>query len=198
MLRPSKYFDGVHFATFVSVPRRSYQMDWMNQIGGLLQQYTGATQPPNSVDDDFDHVTRHAPPNALAGGLAGAFRSSQTPPFGSMVAQMFAQSSGMQRASLVNTLLAAAGPAVLSQLANRGSAPAPVANALQSGRTQLTAEEAAQMPAQFVEEVATHAEQENPSVIDQISDFYSQQPQLVKALGGAALVVLLAKMANQR
>ena len=174
-------------------------MDWMNQIGGLLQQYTATTQPhqpPASVHDDYDQVVQHAPPNALANGLAGAFRSSQTPPFGSMVAQMFNNSSGQQRANLINTLMAAAGPTVLAQMMNRSitPTPAPVAQALQSGRTKLTAEEAAQMPAQFVEDVATNAEQKDPSIIDQISDFYAQQPQMVKTLGGVALAVLLAKM----
>jgi hypothetical protein len=54
------------------------------------------------------------------------------------------------------------------------------------------------MPAEFVEEVATHAEQQDPSIIDQVSDFYAQQPQIVKALGGAALVVLLAKLSTDR
>jgi hypothetical protein len=172
----------------------------MNQLGGLLGQYTNPGQhaPPN-VHQDFDQVAQCCPPKNMASGLAGAFRSSQTPPFGSMVSQLFAQSNGHQRASLINTLLAAAGPTVVSQIMNRSQtpAPAPVQQALQSGRTQLSAEEAAQMPAEFVEEVATHAEQQDPSIIDQVSDFYAQQPQIVKALGGAALVVLLAKLSDR-
>ena len=45
-------------------------MDWMNQIGGLLQQYTGtqAGHAPQSVDNDFDQFTQLAPQSALADG----------------------------------------------------------------------------------------------------------------------------------
>jgi hypothetical protein len=177
-------------------------MDWMNQIGGLLQQYTGGAAPGNA-HDDFDQVARHAPPQALSQGLAGAFRSSQTAPFGSMVAQMFAGASGPQRAGILNTLIAAAGPTVMAQMMNRpGNAVPPAAtpalNSVAQGQpAQLTVEQATQMPATFVEEVATHAEQQDPSIIDRVSDFYSEQPELVKALGAGALVVLLAKMAQR-
>ena len=40
-------------------------------------------------------------------GLAAAFRSDQTPPFGQMVSRLFSQSGGQQQAGLLNTLLAA-------------------------------------------------------------------------------------------
>jgi hypothetical protein len=118
-------------------------MDWMNQLGNVLGRYANqpGTQPANPqtpaqqgysqqvssqqgygpVDDDYDQVVQHAPPQALAQGLAGAFRSPDTPPFGSMTAQMFSQSNPQQRADLLNTLLRAAGPTVLSQVMNRGA-----------------------------------------------------------------------------
>ena len=84
-------------------------MDWMNQIGGLLQQYSGAQpeQAPDTVEDDFDQFTQAAPESALADGLSAAFRSEQTPPFGQMLGQMFGQSSGTQRAGILNTLISA-------------------------------------------------------------------------------------------
>jgi hypothetical protein len=96
-------------------------MDWMNQLGGLLGQYAGANaqQHPQNVDNDFDQFSQQAPQSALSQGLAGAFRSQQTPPFGNMVSNLFANSSGQQRASILNTLLAAAGPMVLQQVMAR-------------------------------------------------------------------------------
>ena len=49
-------------------------MDWMNQIGGLLKQYSGAQpgQAPDTVEDDFDQLTQAAPESALADGLSAA------------------------------------------------------------------------------------------------------------------------------
>jgi hypothetical protein len=51
-------------------------------------------------------------------------------------------------------------------------------------------------PAQ-VQEIATRAEQHDPSVLDHVGDFYAQHPQLVKTLGSAALAIALAGVANR-
>jgi len=47
------------------------------------------------------------------------------------------------------------------------------------------------------QELAMHAERENPGVIDHMSRFYAQNPALVKALGGAALAIALGKMSQR-
>ena len=41
---------------------------------------------PTDTQQDFDEVARQVPPQALAGGLSDAFRSSSTPDFGAMAA----------------------------------------------------------------------------------------------------------------
>jgi hypothetical protein len=69
-------------------------MNWMNQIGGLLQQYAGADRSPDSAERDFDEVVRVAPREEVSHGLAEAFRSGQTPPFPSMLAQLFVIRTG--------------------------------------------------------------------------------------------------------
>jgi hypothetical protein len=96
-------------------------MNWLEQIGGVLQQYAGASagQAPSSADNDFDHVATVAPREAVAGGLADAFRSQDTPPFPNMLGQIFGNSNGQQRASILNTLLATVGPALLSGALSR-------------------------------------------------------------------------------
>lgn len=182
-------------------------MEWMNQIGGLLQQYTGAdpAQASGNVDNDFDQVAQAAPQSALAGGLAEAFRSDQTPPFGNMMGQLFGQANNQQRASILNTLLSVAGPMVLQQVLNRqsgggGGGLGGLLGGLMGGgggqQQTITPEQAAQIPPEAVEEIAAHAEQKDPSVIDQISGIYAQHPTLIKTLGGGALAILLAKMAR--
>src|SRR5215208_2947020 len=96
-------------------------MNWLDQLGGVLQQYAGGTseQTPSTTESDFDQVATVAPRQAMAGGLADAFRSQETPPFPNMLSQMFGQSSGHQRANILNTLVAAVGPALLSGALSR-------------------------------------------------------------------------------
>jgi hypothetical protein len=98
-------------------------MSWMSGINDLLQQYSNVqpNQAPDTVEDDFDQMAQAAPPDAVADGLSAAFRDERTPPFPNMLGQIFAQSSGQQRAGILNSLIAALGPAVLQQiLARRG------------------------------------------------------------------------------
>jgi hypothetical protein len=47
-----------------------------------------------------------------------------------------------------------------------------------------------------VRELAEQAQQQNPGVVERMGDFYSDHPNLVKALGGAALAVALGHMAQ--
>ena len=181
-------------------------MEWMNGISNILQQYGGAraAQAPDTVDDDFDQFARAAPRSAVADGLAGAFRSDQTPPFGNMLGQLFGQSGGHERASILNTLLAAVGPTVISQVLQRsgggggGGALGPLAGILGGGQREITPEQAAQVSPEAITEVAAAAEQRDPSVIDRISEVYAEHPTLIKTLGGAALAVALAKVAERQ
>jgi len=174
-------------------------MSWLNQIGGLLQQYQGGNAAPGSgnVDQDFDQFTQAAPQSVLADGLAAAFRSNQTPPFGQMLGQLFGQSNGTQRASILNTLISTLGPTVIAQvLANRGASG--LAGLLSGGQREVTPEMAEQVPAEAVQELAAQAEQKDPSIIDMASNFYAEHPTLVKGLGAAALTIALAKVASNQ
>ena len=176
-------------------------MSWMEQLGGMLQQYTNNDpgNAPAQVNDDFDQVAQTAPQSTLANGLAAAFRSDQTPPFGEMVGNLFSGSGGQQQAGLLNTLIAAAGPTVVSQILSRsGGGGFDLTQLLNRGQTQLAPEQAQQIPPDTVAEIAAHAEQNDPSIIDRISDFYAQHPTLVKTLGGAALSIALAKVAQRQ
>jgi hypothetical protein len=88
----------------------------------ILQQYAGranAGAPPTdgSPEKDFDQVAQQVPPDVLGHGVAHAFRSDQTPPFGDMVSQMFGNSNPQQRAGLLNQLMRSIGPAVLARVA---------------------------------------------------------------------------------
>lgn len=170
-------------------------MGWMDQLGGLLQQYAGAQTPTDEVHDHFDQFSQAAPSSAVADGLAAAFRSDATPPFGQMLGQLFGQSNGQQRAGILNTLIATLGPTIAAQVLQRGGASG-LAGLLGGGQTQVSPDVAAQVSPEAVAELAAHAEQHDPSIIDQVSGFYAQHPTLVKSLGAAALTIAMAKIAG--
>jgi hypothetical protein len=175
-------------------------MSWFDQLGGLLQQYANANQPTQSTEQDFEQAASVAPRDAMSQGLAEAFRSDQTPPFPNMLGQLFGNSSGTERANMLNTLLSMAGPALLSGALQRGGGMGGALGQLGGllNKGQISAQDAEQIPPQAVEELAREAEQHDPRIIDRVSDFYSDHPGLVKTLGAAALAVAMSGMAKQK
>ncbi|GGB91054.1 hypothetical protein [Pseudoduganella buxea] len=162
-------------------------------LGNLLQQYLGGAgaADPARAEQDFGNVAQQAPRPALAQGVTEALRSDQTPPFSQLVGQLFGRSDPTQRAGMLNQLLANVSPAMLASLA--GS----VGNLFkQDGQPQVTPEQAEQITPQQAQEIAATAEQLNPGIVDRMGDFYADHPTLVKALGGAALAIVLGKIAQ--
>ena len=154
----------------------------------ILSQYASR---PTSTETDFDEVAPQLPPGVLGDGISHAFRSDKTPAFGDMVSQLFGGSNPSQRAGLLNQLVAGVGPALLGKLgalfANRSvDTSAPISEA-----------EAERVTPTQVREIAEQAEKTNPGVIDQIGNFYAKHPEVVKLLGGAALAIALARIANR-
>lgn len=172
-------------------------MAWTNKIGNLLQQYTSggaAAQPAPDVHAHFDEVAQAAPSSAIAEGLAAAFNSDKTPAFGQMVSTLFNNSTGDQKAGMINHLLSSVSPGALTQVLSGAG----LAGLLGTGSTQLTADQAEKLSPEAVQQLATHAQNANPSVVDAVSNFYAQHTTLVKTLGGAALTIALAKVAERQ
>lgn len=164
-------------------------------LGNLLQQYlggAGAASTNGNAAADFDQVAQNAPRASVAQGIASALRSDQTPPFPQMVSQLFGQSDQNQRAGMLTSLLGGAGGGVLSSVA--GGALSKIFG--NNVPTQVTPEQAAQVSPEQIQELAEKAQQQNPGIVDRMSDFYAEHPTLIKAAGGAALAVALGYMAN--
>src|SRR5215471_19033038 len=169
-------------------------MALLDQFSNVLKQYTGGSnQNLTNVSEHFDQVAPAAPQGALAEGLSDVFRSNQTPAFGSLVGNLFNQSNGEQKAGVLNHLLGALGPGALSQIAGGGA----LGNLL-GGGSQISPEQAQNVPSELVERMANHAEKADPSIIDRASSFYAQHPGLVKTLGGGALTMVLARVAQRQ
>lgn len=177
-------------------------MNW-NNIGDILNQYSQGQE--GHPDDDFDKVAPQAPRQAVSQGVAEAFRSQQTAPFPNMLGQMFGQAAPDQRAGILNSLLSTLGPGVLSALLSRGGLGGGGLGGMLGGllggagaAPQITPEQASQVPPQAVEELAREAEQQDPGIIDRVSDFAAENPALVKGLGAAALGIALSHLAKQK
>jgi hypothetical protein len=172
-------------------------MSWITQVGNLLKQYTSggaAAQPAPDVHAHFDQVAAAAPSSTIAEGLAAAFRSDRTPALGQMVSNLFSQSNGEQKAGLLNQLMGSVNPATLTQILSGAG----LTGLLSGGKEQLSSDDAQRISPDIVQQLATHAEKATPSIVDSLSTFYSQHTTLVKTLGGTALSIALAKIAERQ
>ena len=162
-------------------------MSLFDQLGGILQQYTGGGAPANQQDaiNHYQEVARQAPQSSVAGALSSVFRSPSTGTFGQNISSMFGASDPNQRAGILNTILASAGPGILANLG------------LGSGTTHVTPDQAQQINPNAVEQAANHAQSQDPSIIDRASQFYAQHPTLVQALGAGAAVLAMQHMSQQ-
>src|SRR5438045_172337 len=156
-------------------------MDWMNAVENIFQRYSGqgggTAAAPENPHQDFEQVTQAAPRDVVAGGLSQAFRSDQTPPFPQMLSNLFNHSDPKQRAGLLNRLLESGGPGILSALPGLAG----LSSLLGGGR--VTPQQASQVSPEQVQQIAEHAEKQNPSIVDEVSGFYAQHPDVVKAVG---------------
>ena len=94
----------------------------------------------------------------------------------------------------MNQLIASVGPGTLAQLAGGGA----LASLLGGGSNALTPQQAQNISPELVQQMAAHAEKADPSIVDKASAFYAQHATLVKTLGGAALSIALAKVAERQ
>jgi len=169
-------------------------------LGSLLSQFIGGGTAANA-SDPFHQAAQNASPDLLSQGISAIFHSDQTPPFGQMAAQLFGQADPNQQAGMLNHLLGSMGPSVLASLASGvggGALGGLIAQLTQGGGspTAITPEQAASVTPEQVQQIAGHAEQHSPGIIDTLSGFYAEHPGLIKTLGSAALTIALAKMAE--
>ena len=170
-------------------------MTLFDQVSSILKQYTGGSTPNvANATEHFDQVAQTAPQNVIAEGLSAVFRSDQTPAFGNLVSGLFSQSNGEQKAGMLNQLIASVGPSTLAQFGGGGM----LASLLGGGAKEITPQQAQGISPELVQQMATHAEKADPSIVDKASTFYAQHATLVKTLGGAALSIALAKVAERQ
>ncbi len=163
----------------------------LSNLMGMLSQYAGgASGNTSNVENDFDHVSRNADSSHLASGLTGMFGSNQGSSFPQTIGNLFSNSNGQQQAGILGHLMQAAGPVAAGGILGNlfgGSVP-----------SQLTPEQAQQVPPQAVQNLAQHAQQNNPSIVDTAGQFYAEHPTVVKALGAGALAMVMSHMSQNQ
>lgn len=152
-------------------------------VEGLLQQIEsqGNEHVPPEAQAQFQQIAQSAPPQVLSQGIADAFNSDHTPPFGQMVGHLFGHADNQQKTGIIGALLGSLGAAAHPALTQAG-----VDDASPTQATQMTPEQ--------VQQIATQAKQANPGIVGTMSDFYAQHPVLVKSLGAAAMAIVLGRM----
>ncbi len=171
-------------------------MDWMNALEDVVQRYSGqgggTGAAPADPHQDFQRVAQTAPQETVASGIAQAFRSDQTPPFPEMVANLFGHSDPNQRAGLLDRLLGSAATSAITNVPGLGN----LSGLLGGG--PVTPERANQLSPDQVRQIAAHAEKQNPSIVDEVSSFYAQHPDVMKAVGGLGLTLALQHILKHR
>ena len=165
-------------------------MDILSQYAG--QALSGGQPQPQaqqSAHDDFAQVATQAPPELLGGGIAQALEGSAGG-FESSIAKLFENSDPQQRAGLLQRLIPAIGPGVLSSFAGGAL------NHLGQPGAQVQPSDADAITPAQAGELAAAAKQSNPGIVSELGSFYSQHPTLVKTLGGAALAIAMSHMAS--
>jgi len=165
-------------------------MSFLDQMKGLLSQYTSGTAPAGDPAAHFQQVAQSVDSGTLAQGIAAAMRSDQTPPFAQIVSQLFSNGSSDQKAAMLNTLLSAVPAGQRSQLA----AIAPTL----AGATSVSGGQAAGLSPDTVTALAQHVEQRDAGIVDKMSTLYAAHPTLVKTLGSAAMVIAMRKIAERQ
>jgi stage V sporulation protein SpoVS len=161
-------------------------MSFLDQISGLVSEFEGGAATPGQAAQ----VAQQADPSAVAGALSSVFNSTEAGSFGQNVSQLFSQSNPDQRAGILNQLIASAAPEVLQSIGG-GAFSGLLGQAGGGAAPQVTPEQAAQIPHAAIEELANHAQQNNPGIVEEASQFYAQHPALINSLGaGAAALVM--------
>ena len=159
----------------------------------ILQQYTDpARAPTDRVEHHFDEVARQSDPRDLGNGVAAAFRSDSTPPFGQMIGDLFGRSDPQQRAGILNQIIQSVGAGGLASIA--GGVLGRVLGGAGANAPTITPEQASSISPKDAAVIAEDAEKRDPSILDRAGEFYAEHPDLVKGLGAAALAIALGRM----
>jgi hypothetical protein len=163
-------------------------MGFLSGLGDLAKKFTEGEGGVNP------EVLNQAPQSAIASGLEQVLSQGGAGGFAEQASKLFANSNSSQQASVLNSLMAVAGPAIIAKL----GAGSPLASLLNNSNGQVTPEQAATVSPDEVQALAEHAHSEDSSIIGKISEVYSAHPQMIQALGAAAVALAAAHISKSQ
>jgi hypothetical protein len=166
-------------------------MGFLSTLSSLASQFSSG----QANEQHFDQVAQNVPQQSLANGIAAMLGAGGSANFAQTAGQLFSGGNAAQKSGMLNTLLASAGPAVLSEFLG-GHADSALSGLLQGGQTSVTPEQASQVSTDEVKQLAEHVHAQNGGIVDELGSFYSQHPQLVQTLGAAALGLVVNHLAQ--
>lgn len=171
-----------------------------NDVSAMLQQYAAETgvHSVQKVEQDFVTIAQQVPPEDVTGGLVQAMHSEQTPPFDEMLRDSFARGDTAQRAAMLKRLLDGASPGVLRPLLDKRILHYIGAEDRSMAGVHVDDDAAERLAPEVFQLVAREAAEQDPEIIDKMSEFFAIDPDAGRTLGGAALSVALGKMAESR
>src|SRR5262245_47725741 len=170
-------------------------MGWLQTVTDIVERYQSGSSGQSTdtaAHEDFQQVVQSAPRDVVANGIAGMFRSNDTPPFAEMISNLFAQSNQSQKVGLLNQLLSVVPPETIAALPGLSSL-----GGLLGGSRDVVSSAANQLSPDQVRQIATHAETKDPGIVDKVSGFYAEHPGLMKAAGAMALAVAMKHMTKR-
>lgn len=164
-------------------------MSFLNQIGGLLNQYLSGSGATNREEahGHYDQIAQAVPGDILGSVIGPALGSLGAQQVQERIQNSAAEMNPEQRAGFLQTLLGgyrSSGvdlSSLLSQLGIRSS----------------VADNPSQASPQDVAKLAAHAHQTNPDIFNRAMSFYGDHPRLVKVLGAVAITAIAKKLADR-
>ena len=159
-------------------------MAFLDEIGGLLQQYThGGDVTPEQARSDYDRIASTVPGHVLGSVIGPALSSLGRDQVQERIYNSASEMTPGVRGQFFETLLNSIGGSggnVSSILTQPGVNPG-----LMNRPQEASPDDVAK--------IAAHAQQAHPDAFNQAMSFYKQHPTLVKVLGTMAI----AKIAQQ-
>ena len=166
-------------------------------LADLLRRHAGdaGTEVAHEANARAGEIPRRADHDALYPLLAAIFGADRGG-FGALVARFFAHGDTVQRAQMLDQLLAACPPASRTDGHDRNSAGDRVLLDENVGAQTLAAARYEDLTQGQVEAIANEARARNPAVVEAMSRYCAQHPPLLAALGGPTAAAALARMSG--
>jgi len=164
-------------------------MNFTDLVTGLAEKIGG--DAPGLSEAASATLDKAAPADSstLTSAITSTMQASETPAFSQITGHLFGNGDASQKAAMLNALLGGGAPGVLSKLS--GLIPGFSAN------SPVTAEQAQAISPEAVTQIAAHAEQHDPSILEEMSSLYAAHPTIVKTLGTGAMMVALREFGKR-